>query len=116
MNLNEFFATDLSGAIGIPVSEDIYEGDADKYITFTYQDERPTGFADNHPIEDECEVYVNLYVPKDYDYFEMKESIRDYLEAYGFFVSMQSWLENGKKQTELIRRITFDCSLKQKRQ
>ena len=59
--------------------------------------------------------YMMQFVPKDFDYFELKDQIRNYLEAEKFSVSINSWLEAGKKETERVRRIVFDCSITKKR-
>ncbi len=52
---------------------------------------------------------MNLYTPIDFDYFEMKKKIRNYLEESEFVVmSIDTALEDdscGRK----IRRTTFDC-------
>lgn len=115
MNLNHVLIDGLEKLTGLDSSQDIYEGKMDKYITFSYQDERPDLYADNEPVSDMCDVYVNLFVPKDFDYFELKDQIRNYLEAEKFSVSINSWLEAGKKETERVRRIVFDCSITKKR-
>lgn len=82
MDLNKKI-TCLKEITGYPVSQDIYEGNQTKYITFVYQDERPQAAADGKVIADQCDVYVNLYVPKKFDYYPDKDKIRDYLESIG---------------------------------
>ena len=81
------------------------------HLQFVYQLERPADYADNEPISDTCDVYVNLYVPIGYEYFELKDTIREYLEKAGFHVEISSFLEPGKRSTERIRRIIYDCSI-----
>lgn len=110
MNLNPVLAK-LEDVTGLPVEQDIYSGEEERYITFVYQLERPADYADNEPISDTCDVYVNLYVPIGYEYFELKDTIREYLEKTGFHVEISSFLETGKRSTERIRRIIYDCSI-----
>lgn len=100
----------MEAVTGISVYQDICtDEDADNYITYIYQDERPALCGNNKVLADQCDIYVNLYTPVNFDYFELKKKIRDYLEENEFSVqSIGTGIENdtsGKK----IRRTTFDC-------
>jgi hypothetical protein len=99
----------LETATGIQMWQDICEDeDAAIYITYVYQDERTILRANNTPQIDMCEVYVNLYAPKQYDYFITKDALRDYLEENGFTVtSINTHIETYR--TVKVRRVTFDC-------
>lgn len=100
----------LAAVTGIPVYQDICtDEEADSYITVIYQDERPALCANNHVLADQCDIYVNLYTPIDFDYFEMKKKIRDYLEESEFVVmSIGTALEDDSCGCK-IRRTTYDC-------
>lgn len=105
--------TDLLMALeqitGIKVYQDICtDEDARMYITYIYQDERPKLTANNKVLADECEIYVNLYTPVEYDYFKAKRQIRNYLESKDFVVNS---INGGVEiYDELkVRRTTFDC-------
>lgn len=100
----------MEAVTGISVYQDIcIDEEADKYITYIYQDERPVLCGNNKVLADQCDIYVNLYTPLNFDYFETKKKIRDYLEENEFSVrSIGTGIENdtsGKK----VRRTTFDC-------
>ena len=100
----------LADITGISVYQDICTNeDAEKYITIVYQDERPALCGNNRVLADQCDIYVSLYTPPQYDYFIIKKQIRDYLESNGFVVSSI----NSELETDItgdrIRRTTFDC-------
>lgn len=102
----------LKTVTGYPVQQDIYTGADKKYITFTYQDERPHECADNEVLSDLVEVYVHMYLPTNYKYFEDKKKVRTYLEKNGFLVnSIGSGLDTIETKGQLcnVRRITYDC-------
>ncbi|MCR4657325.1 MAG: hypothetical protein K5770_14045 [Lachnospiraceae bacterium] len=100
----------LEQVTGLEVVQDIYEGKKKQYIVFSYQDERPALMGDDMVIFDRCDIYVHLYTEPQYDYHAMKHAIRDYLEGHGFYVTIQSWIEDLDEQSvKKIRDTTFDC-------
>lgn len=109
MDLTELLMP-LAEVAGIGVYQDICTDEgADRYITCVYQDERPALCGNNKVLADQCDIYINLYTPQDFDYFRLKETIRDYLEENEFLVSsISSGLENDISGGR-IRRTTFDC-------
>lgn len=107
MNLNELLIK-LLGETGLEVEQDIYEGDSEKYIIFTYEDENPENFADNRATADTTYLQVQLITPKEFDYFELKKKIRDLLEEADFLVkSTRSFLGSVYVGTEKIRQTIF---------
>lgn len=109
MDLTEMLMK-LAESTGIAVYQDICtDEDADRYITYVYQDERPALCGNNKVLADQCDIYVNLYTPVDFDYFEVKKTIRNYLETNEFTVtSIGTKLEDDPSGGK-IRRTTFDC-------
>lgn len=100
----------LAGVTGIGVYQDICtDEDADRYITYVYQDERPALCANNEVLADQCDIYVNLYTPLGFDYFETKKTIRDYLEANSFSITSIGTGSEDEPSGKKIRRTTFDC-------
>lgn len=98
MNLNEKIRT-LEVEIGYPVRQDIYEGKEDKYIVFSYEDERGELFGDNEELAETAYLQIALYTPQNYDYFDDKKKIKKELKKLGFQVeSIQSWLEETAMQ------------------
>lgn len=111
MNVNPKIKA-LEEVTGYPVSQDEYEGDSDKYIVFTYEDERPVLHADNKEIARAAYLMICLFVPKSHDYFEDKDKIEAELKRQGFAIeSCQVWLENAREGTEKIRRITISVNI-----
>ena len=100
----------LAEVTGIPVYQDICtDEDADRYITYIYQDERPALCGDNRVLADQCDIYVNLYTPPGFDYFKAKKEIRDYLENNDFAISSIGTGLEDDPSGQKIRRTTFDC-------
>lgn len=111
MNLNNHIITILHNATGLSVSPDIKEGDDDKYIIFTYSDEKPISYGDNKPIGDTAYLQIQLVTPKKYNYMNLKHQIRDALEANDFNVtSIRSMLGDELWGTEHIRQTIFEAN------
>ena len=115
MNINNLIITTLSG-LGYPVKEDVYEGNEDKYIVFTYEDEIPSAFGDNHPLADTAFIQLQFICPKKFNYHTTKTEIRNALEAAGFIVSsIQSMLGSKLNEAENIRQTIFELKYTQSR-
>lgn len=111
MNVNPKLKV-LEKVTGYPVEQDEYEGKCDKYIVFTYEDERPALHGDNKEVARVAYLMVCLFVPKSYDYFADKDKIEAELVKQGFTVeSSQVWLEDARVGTEKIRRITISVNI-----
>lgn len=111
MNVNEKLLQ-LETVTGYPVCPDLYTGPADKSITFTYEDERGTLYADNDETATTAYIQVSLNTPESYNYMEDKHKIKKELKRLGFNVeSIQSWLEEAKKGSERVRRTIFNVNI-----
>lgn len=107
MNVNEKIRT-LEGVTGYPVRPDVYSGKADKYITFTYEDERGALYADDQELETTAYLQISLYTPENFNYFDDKSKIKKKLKEEGFNVEgIQSWLENSLDGTKKTRHTVF---------
>lgn len=107
MNLNKLLTTLLSKT-RLPVSQDEYDGCCDKYIIYTYEDERPADYADNRVIADTTYLQIQLITPKNFNYITLKKEIRDILECADFSVrSIKSFLGSGHVGTEKVRQTIF---------
>lgn len=108
MNLNELLIK-LLGETGLEVVQDFYDGEADRYILFSYEDERPENWGDNQAGADTAYIQIQLITPKEFDYFTLKKKIRDLLEGADFIVtSTRSFLGSGVYVgTEKIRQTIF---------
>ena len=112
MDLNELFIVDLSQHIGIPVEQDVYEGNKDTYCVFIYEDERPNFFGDNEVLNDIAYIRLTLYIPKNKNYFPLKKEITHFLEQRGFFISSRfSRLETDINNKSKIRSIVFELQI-----
>ena len=107
MNLNEKIIS-LLGSTGMPVEQDEYIGEEKKYIVFIYEDEEPAAYGDNKPSADTAYIQIQLITPKNFNYFELKDKIRDLLEEADFSVtSIRSRLGDVYFGTEKIRQTIF---------
>lgn len=115
MNLNKLLKDTLK-PIGLPVEQDIYEEKEDKYIIFAYEDEVPEAYANNRPTADTAYIQLQLITPKNFNYFALKDEIRDLLERADFTVtSIHSFLGNKYQGTEKIRQTVYELSYTQGR-
>lgn len=111
MNVNRLLE-DAGKAIGYPVAQDIYEGESEKSITFTYEDERDALAADNEGQMETAWIMVSMNTPQDYYYFPDKKKLKRELKERGFNVeSIESWLEDVKKGTKRMRRTVFSVNI-----
>lgn len=116
VELNEILIKLLS-ITGLPVEQDEYDGKKDKYIVFIYEDERPTGHADNKPYADTVYLQIQLITPKSFNYFKLKRKIRNLLENADFSVtSTRSFLGSVYVGTEKIRQTVFKVEYTEGRQ
>jgi len=108
MNVNPLIMA-LKDITKLPVVPDIYEGTSDKWITFTYQDERPVFFGDNEVLDDTAYISVNLFTPKDFNYMALKETIKTYLETIGIVTNCESYvyMENQIPIRQTIFEVTI---------
>ncbi len=110
MNLSERLIT-LLAETGLPVDQDEYEGEDEKYIIFTFADETPGVYADNRPTVDIVYIQVQLVTPKGFNYYELKKKIRNLLEGADFTVSsIRSFLGSVYVGTEKIRQTVFSVT------
>lgn len=113
MNVNKILLG-LKNVTGFPVSPDLFEGKEEKYITFTYEDERAALYADGEEIATEVTVEVNLFTPAKFNYFAAKDAIKAYLIENGFQVeSIQSWIAAEEKGTGRYRQTSFTANMTQ---
>lgn len=108
----------LESITGLPVSPDIYIGNADKYIVYTYTDERPVFWGDDEVLADSVIIQVNLFTPPKFNYMELKHQIRDYLEKLGEINEIDSWLETFTAKNNLettTRHTTFSVTITKER-
>ncbi|MBO6206850.1 MAG: hypothetical protein J6M27_15255 [Lachnospiraceae bacterium] len=107
MNLNPKLI-EIGTLMGLPAAQDIYEGKADKYITFTYEDERSGLDADNGWDATTVALQVQLITPAKFNYFEYKDRLKALLEEYDFSIErIQSWLTDTLAGTDRVRQTIF---------
>lgn len=116
MKLNSLIISQLNTATGLPVAPDEYDGSENKYIVFTYTNERPLLRGDNMPLIDIANVQLQLITPKSFNYLNLKHTIRDTLEGIGFNVtSIYSFLGDSIQGTEKIRQTVFEAEYAESR-
>lgn len=111
MNLNPMLA-ELSEATGYPVAPDIYTGDSDKWIVYTYTDERGELYGDDSEQYVTVKLYVSFYCPSTFNYMADKKKIKDKLVELGFQIeSISSYLDNSALDgTDYIRRVLYEIN------
>lgn len=114
MNVNPLLM-ELQNITGVITVPDYYEGKADKWITFTYEDERPGQLGDNGVTDDIAYMQISLFTPGKYNYMELKEKIKTYLESIGVVTGVQSWIEKKENQT-YVRHTVFTAELTKERE
>ncbi len=106
----------LQEKVGYPIEMDEYEGTDSKYMVYTYEDERSVLYGDNRPLCDTQYLQIRLYTPKNYNYYQDKNTIRDTLIEMGFIITgIRTWLENvidnkGKKIRCTVFNAEYTCA------
>lgn len=113
MNINSLIM-ELKTVTGLPVAPDLYQGSSDKWITFTYQDERPEFFGDNDILADVAYISVNLFTPTKYNYMSLKEDIKTYLESIGVLTNSESYVYTENQIP--IRQTIFEVQIPKERE
>ena len=109
MNVNEKIMS-LGTVTGYPVAPDIYRGDSNKFIVFTYADERGALFGDDAEQFTTVKLYISLYEPESANYMADKHKIKKALIKMGFGVTnISSYLDDTLEGTEYLRRIMFEA-------
>lgn len=108
MNLNPKLLK-LEEVTSYPVVPDLYRGDSDKYIVFTYANEKGELYADDAEQFTTVRMYVSLYAPEAHNYMTDKKRIKDALVAEGFQIEdISSYLDDSAMGgSEFIRRVLF---------
>ena len=102
---------EIGEVVGCEIEQDIYTGNAERYATYTYEDERTDLIADNQTKADTAYIQVSYFFPLDYQYMEDKHKIRDYLESNGFKVtSIRCWVEDATTGYQHIRHLLFETN------
>lgn len=108
MNINSALISALNPT-GLPVEQDEYEGEEDKYIVFSYANESPALSGDDMTLVEQGDIHIQLVAPKKFNYFPMKKKIVELLEGAGFYVTdIQTILGDGNG-IEKVRQIVFEC-------
>ena len=109
MNINPMMKA-VGEAVGYPCKQDIYEGKEEKFIVFSYEDERASYYGDNDEEEITVKIQVQFITPKKYNYFADKSLIKQALKEQGFTVEhIETWLDDVAAGTDRARRTIFSC-------
>lgn len=112
MNVNNILMG-LKDVTGLPVAPDVYTGTAKKWITFTYEDERPAISADDEVKGDTAYIQVQLYTPVEFDYLTLKAQIKEYLESIEDAVvpSVRSFVTIYTSSEKKVRQTVFSVEI-----
>jgi hypothetical protein len=116
MNVNKELMG-LEAVTGLTVQPDIYLGEDENYIVFTYASEGVELASDDEPEADTAIIYVSLYSEPDFDFMEVKETIKQYLESLdesvvtNIFTTTEEYKTNAnvvkqKRHTVFVTNIT----------
>ncbi len=117
MNINEQMLG-LEAVTGLKVQPDLHTGSEENYITFTYASEVPDQCADDAPEADTAIIYVNLYTEQNYNYMQLKENIKYYLESLeecvvrNVFTNLEDYKTNANT-VKYKRHTTFEIEITQ---
>lgn len=115
MNLNPIILG-LKDVVKVPVEPDIYTGEDERFIVFTYEDERSSWKADNKVLAETVSMQISYYSPYNYDYMDDKEKIKRYLEEKGFVgIVVQSWVEDAVKGVKKMRHTVVTAEYTERR-
>lgn len=104
----------LTVATGLEIEENDYGGDEQEYIVYDYTDSRGGLFGDDWAQTVETTIQLRVRLHKETDYYELKETIWDYLEEYDFYdLSFDNYCE--KEDGDVFRYLIFECSYTEQR-
>lgn len=102
MNVNAMVINALA-SLSLPVHANVYNGEAEEYVTFNYADERPALRADDTDILDETTIQVHYFTRTDPS--TNKKTIRRLLRAAGF--TIQSTQELYESDTGYFHVVVY---------
>lgn len=115
MNVNKLVVDTLTSFVKSKneVSQDVYLGKEEKYITFNYEDERAIQIGDNMPDLEGTWIQVHLFCPVklktgDQTINQIKKQIRSALFNAGFSYAQITSLFD---QETMKNHIVFSCSI-----
>lgn len=113
MNVNAEIIKTLGDATQLPVAFEVYEGNAEKFIVFNYQNEKSDGWADNHASVEVAYMTVQLITPKSFNYMNLKHIIRDALNSLDNYsvINIESILGDVYQGTENTRQTIFTVEI-----
>lgn len=107
MNLNNMIEK-IASQHGLECEEDEYCGKAEKYMVYTYEDEKPALYGDNQVLADTAYIQIQIVCPKNYNYHSLKKKVRNALEQVGFSITtIKNFLGNDIYGTKKMRQIVF---------
>lgn len=87
---------------------DIYTGNAKRYFTYNYADQRATEFADDKPLNLVASVQVHFHLPVNENFIRIQEEIRQALFEKGF-----TYPETIVRKEDKTRHIIFECEIEE---
>lgn len=96
---------------GYDVADGRYNGKSNKFVVFTYTDERAAFSADNRNKAIAANVNISIYTPENYNYLADKASIKNYLEDNGAQeISYMEFVEDEIRGTDYMRHQIFQAT------
>lgn len=93
---------------GYDVADGFYTGQSDKYIVYTYADERGAAFGDNDELAMQATLQIGVYTPHRYNYLADKKKIKKYLKENGADgIQYMEFVEKDMAGTDYVRHQVF---------
>ncbi len=110
MNINPLMIS-VGKTMGYPCKQDLYVGNEDKFIVYSYADERAAYYADDDEEEITVTVTVQFITPQKYNYLSDKTKLKRTLKKQGFTVEdIQTLLDDEATGTDRARRTIYTCN------
>lgn len=93
--------------LNIPAYPDAFDRDDETYITYNISQEEPANFGDDAPGAVICTVQVHLFLPKDTNFFSLRNRLKTELFKQGLTYPEITYntIETGTD----TRHIVFEC-------
>ncbi|MDO4468405.1 MAG: phage tail protein [Bacillota bacterium] len=91
-----------------PYAPDIYTGNAKRYFTYNYADQRATEFADDKPLNLVASVQVHFFLPANENFIRIQREIQQALFEKGF-----TYPEITVRKEDKTRHIVFECEIEE---
>ncbi len=95
---------------GYPYEPEVYQGEAERYFTYNYAEDRGDLFSDDAPETTIASVQVHFVMPAGDPFAVIKNRIREALFRQGFTYPE---VTNNVDDENNIRQLVFECEIEE---